>query len=198
GNAVREDATSGVRPAVSPVRDEDFGGRGGGTAAVPAGDQPVSDVPGSDDRGAAGPTAPGPFTGGGGSAAATTADDPTVAGGPEVGTADRDGLSVDGRPRDGTDPEYDQVAGVGQSDDGGLRSRQRLAGVAADWSGETFRPSGFQARFDANIAALETLQALENDSAYATARSEEHTSELQSRFALVCPLVLEKKNKYNT
>src|SRR6266704_5211086 len=30
------------------------------------------------------------------------------------------------------------------------------------------------------------------------ARSEEHTSELQSRFDLVCRLLLEKKNEYNT
>src|SRR5699024_11612312 len=29
-------------------------------------------------------------------------------------------------------------------------------------------------------------------------RSEEHTSELQSRFDLVCSLLLEKKNKYYT
>mgnify|MGYP006870761734 CR=1 FL=1 len=29
-------------------------------------------------------------------------------------------------------------------------------------------------------------------------RSEEHTSELQSRFDLVCRLLLEKKNKNNT
>src|SRR2546429_7800639 len=29
-------------------------------------------------------------------------------------------------------------------------------------------------------------------------RSEEHTSELQSRLHLVCRLLLEKKNKYNT
>src|SRR5699024_12876918 len=34
--------------------------------------------------------------------------------------------------------------------------------------------------------------------AYATERSEEHTSELQSRFDLVCRLLLEKKNKSNT
>src|SRR5689334_23864176 len=31
-----------------------------------------------------------------------------------------------------------------------------------------------------------------------TARSEEHTSELQSQFHLVCRLLLEKKNKNNT
>src|SRR5699024_3431138 len=32
GDPVRVDATSGVRPAVSPDRDEDIGGRGDGTA----------------------------------------------------------------------------------------------------------------------------------------------------------------------
>src|SRR5699024_4058368 len=36
------------------------------------------------------------------------------------------------------------------------------------------------------------------DLAYAIPRSEEHTSELQSRFDLVCRLLLEKKNKTST
>src|SRR5699024_12696452 len=34
-----------------------------------------------------------------------------------------------------------------------------------------------------------------NDAVSLTSRSEEHTSELQSRFDLVCRLLLEKKNK---
>src|SRR5699024_12402410 len=38
----------------------------------------------------------------------------------------------------------------------------------------------------------------EKNTKYATFRSEEHTSELQSRFDLVCRLLLEKKNKYRS
>src|SRR5690606_40144266 len=44
---------------------------------------------------------------------------------------------------------------------------------------------------------LITRRALEAEAA-ALARSEEHTSELQSRENLVCRLLLEKKNKKNT
>src|SRR5438874_4412144 len=40
-------------------------------------------------------------------------------------------------------------------------------------------------------------RALENDQIDAIARSEEHTSELQSRRDLVCRLLLEKKKKKN-
>ncbi|NWN87251.1 MAG: DEAD/DEAH box helicase family protein [Micrococcaceae bacterium] len=43
-----------------------------------------------------------------------------------------------------------------------------LTGEPVDWHGETLRPSGFQARLNANIAALETLQTLDEGSAYAT------------------------------
>src|SRR5437868_11588269 len=42
------------------------------------------------------------------------------------------------------------------------------------------------------------LRVFENEAvAIESARSEEHTSELQSRFDLVCRLLLEKKNKNN-
>src|SRR5437868_11572832 len=40
------------------------------------------------------------------------------------------------------------------------------------------------------------LNSLSVFGASARSRSEEHTSELQSRFDLVCRLLLEKKNKY--
>src|SRR5207249_10915479 len=44
---------------------------------------------------------------------------------------------------------------------------------------------------------LDAATALERHSALGRAlRSEEHTSELQSRFDLVCRLLLEKKNKH--
>src|SRR5699024_12649205 len=39
-----------------------------------------------------------------------------------------------------------------------------------------------------------SMDCLQRDSASGTLRSEEHTSELQSRFDLVCRLLLEKKN----
>src|SRR5699024_11284182 len=43
------------------------------------------------------------------------------------------------------------------------------------------------------------LQESEQHSFFTVMRSEEHTSELQSRFDLVCRLLLEKKNElYNT
>src|SRR5438067_3696842 len=45
--------------------------------------------------------------------------------------------------------------------------------------------------------ALALLPPAAPGSAAASARSEEHTSELQSRFDLVCRLLLEKKKKKN-
>src|SRR3712207_8225408 len=67
-----------------------------------------------------------------------------------------------------------------------------------------------EADFRRDLVVLETLVALEDDAVdhrvfahldgddavvKAEARSEEHTSELQSRQYLVCRLLLEKKNK---
>src|SRR2546429_6216814 len=40
-------------------------------------------------------------------------------------------------------------------------------------------------------------RSLQRDAGRGDARSEEHTSELQSRLHLVCRLLLEKKKKYN-
>src|SRR5699024_11275947 len=46
---------------------------------------------------------------------------------------------------------------------------------------------------------LQVLQVFGNDDlAFIVQRSEEHTSELQSRFDIVCRLLLEKKNKDDT
>src|SRR5699024_7156375 len=162
------DAGAGVRPAVSPDRDEDVSGRGDAATTVPERDQPVSDVSGSDGDGPGVAADSGSFAGGGGSGAARVADGPAVAGGQTVGAADRDGLSVDNRPGDGAESGDDDLAGAGQFDDGGLRGEQQLMGDPVDWAGATLRPAGFQARLDANIAALETLNALEGDTAYAT------------------------------
>src|SRR5699024_12202042 len=45
---------------------------------------------------------------------------------------------------------------------------------------------------------LKDLSTTSHPSSAPADRSEEHTSELQSRFDLVCRLLLEKKNKINT
>src|SRR5699024_12875289 len=62
------------------------------------------------------------------------------------------------------------------------------------------KKAAWQQKFDAwasanpeNKALFDRLAARELPEAFA--RSEEHTSELQSRFDLVCRLLLEKKNK---
>src|SRR5687768_18291381 len=45
------------------------------------------------------------------------------------------------------------------------------------------------------ITAIDELVAYARDNGIHTTRSEEHTSELQSRLHLVCRLLLEKKNR---
>src|SRR3989449_6026635 len=47
---------------------------------------------------------------------------------------------------------------------------------------------------DPQLLSFQVAAALELDAAAKRARSEEHTSELQSRLHLVCRLLLEKKN----
>src|SRR5699024_11182279 len=163
------DSAAGVRPAVSTDRDEDVGGRGDGATTVPERDQSVSDVFGSDGDGQGNPVGTGSVAGGGGPGAAADADGQAVAGGQTFGVADRDGLSVDDRSGDGTNFGDDDLAGTGQLNDGGLRGEQQLTGNPVDCAGTTLRPSGFQARLEANIAALETLDELEGGTAYATA-----------------------------
>src|SRR5699024_11926656 len=46
------------------------------------------------------------------------------------------------------------------------------------------------------IKASEKIVAADDEIPHEDVRSEEHTSELQSRFDLVCRLLLEKKNKH--
>lgn len=168
GDAVWVDPDPGVRPVVSPDRDENVSGRSDGASTVPRRNESVSDVSGSDGDGWTGTDGTGSTSSGGGSGPATVADATTVAGGQEVGAANRDGLSVDDRPGYGTDTGNDELARTSQSEDDGVRSQQRLEGVATDWTGETSRPSGFQSRLDANLAALETLHALDEGNTYAT------------------------------
>src|SRR5699024_11283072 len=52
---------------------------------------------------------------------------------------------------------------------------------------------------DPKVDTLALIRAMDADSERCDARSEEHTSELQSRFDLVCRLLLEKKkgHKYS-
>src|SRR5699024_6145995 len=168
GDAVRVDSDSGVRPAVWPDRNQDVGGRGDGATAIPERDQPVSDVSGRDGDGQGSTAGTGSVAGGGGPGPAAVVDAPAVAGGQTSGAADRDGLSVDDRSGYGADSGDDDLAGTGQFEDGGLRGAQQLTGDPVDWAGTTLRPSGFQTRLDANIAALETLDELENGTAYAS------------------------------
>src|SRR3712207_8061563 len=77
--------------------------------------------------------------------------------------------------------------------------RSAEAGFDAIW-GSGFELSASHAVPDASILPmgthLETMRAIgEAQDAPVVARSEEHTSELQSRQYLVCRLLLEKKNK---
>src|SRR3712207_7381786 len=72
-----------------------------------------------------------------------------------------------------------------------FRSRPRLSG-SGPWSpvGEPVEQPLMQRR-----SAASMLPVAESAPAGRAARSEEHTSELQSRQYLVCRLLLEKKNK---
>src|SRR5699024_11445249 len=83
----------------------------------------------------------------------------------------------------------DLIAGAGEDDGGRTRRRVHLHALGGTEGlqlagGEVAAVPG--GRFDVDgKEILETLGATE--------RSEEHTSELQSRFELVCRLLLEKK-----
>src|SRR2546422_5983198 len=81
-----------------------------------------------------------------------------------------------------------------------FRSRAEAANKALHW---TSTPLRLRVRPElASLAPIPTLRAGPLSAARArppcTDRSEEHTSELQSRLHLVCRLLLEKKKKYNT
>src|SRR5207249_5415378 len=68
-------------------------------------------------------------------------------------------------------------------------------------TGEEEEREEIAARLRASEAALARLEQLASEPwmhAGALSRSEEHTSELQSRFDLVCRLLLEKKKQENT
>src|SRR3712207_7759582 len=67
---------------------------------------------------------------------------------------------------------------------------QRGDGVAED--GRRAGSPGYRAEFQSDVIAHRRARAKRQDDR----RSEEHTSELQSRQYLVCRLLLEKKKKY--
>src|SRR5699024_9090321 len=74
----------------------------------------------------------------------------------------------------GMDPiPQETVSGAVHTGPGQAGTGRVLAGEPVDWSGQSLRPSGFQARLDANIAALETLQTLEAGSQYATTEQQQ-------------------------
>src|SRR5437868_2943807 len=70
-------------------------------------------------------------------------------------------------------------------------ARGRVSGVYTVW-----KPSGWSTTSGLGLGAAEAaLQTLAGPLVPIVCRSEEHTSELQSRFDLVCRLLLEKKKK---
>src|SRR3712207_8742466 len=77
-----------------------------------------------------------------------------------------------------------------RSCDCGVQLRSALRTVAAEGRGVVLYVDGHEGR---GIGVVDKLRAyVEQD-----ARSEEHTSELQSRQYLVCRLLIEKKKKYS-
>src|SRR5215217_8854458 len=79
-------------------------------------------------------------------------------------------------------------------------SRRRHTRYWRDWSSDVcssdLGPHGSRLRRRCSLASLACHSP--RDSATDMPRSEEHTSELQSRQYLVCRLLLEKKKKKNT
>src|SRR5699024_1383936 len=83
------------------------------------------------------------------------------------------GVFLDEGTRHGSDTSEETVSGAVHTGPGQAGTGRVLAGEPVDWSGQSLRPSGFQARLDANIAALETLQTLEAGSQYATTEQQQ-------------------------
>src|SRR5690349_23630065 len=76
-----------------------------------------------------------------------------------------------------------------------FRSRNwRIGAIAASTSASSRRRSS-GSRIAATFSASGAAPIRAHDGQYAKGRSEEHTSELQSRRDLVCRLLLEKKKK---
>src|SRR5690606_41981431 len=71
-----------------------------------------------------------------------------------------------------------------------------MASLAARSCGLEVSPEEILATNSGQFALFAALQATLNPGEHAILRSEEHTSELQSRENLVCRLLLEKKNRW--
>src|SRR5690625_14949 len=173
GDTVRGVAERGVRPTEWSDRDEDVSGRGDGTASVSAGEQSVSEVSGGVGGSASSTDGSRPVDGGGRRSISSAADESAVQGGSAVATGRGDGVFLDEGTRHGSDTSEETVSGAVHTGPGQAGTGRVLAGEPVDWSGQSLRPSGFQARLDANIAALERLQTLEAGSQYATTEQQQ-------------------------
>src|SRR3712207_8616442 len=80
-------------------------------------------------------------------------------------------------------------------EDDGERREQRSPAVAPSEGVKTERDSGEREERDEDREAVPRPDLGEHDADQRPGRSEEHTSELQSRQNLVCRLLLEKKKK---
>lgn len=167
-DAVSVDAEPEVRPGVSPDRDDNLGGRGDGPANVPDSQPRVSEVSGSDRGGQADAGGPGSVDGDRGPGVQAVAHDGAVSSGPTTPGLGTDGVRLDARAGDGPDTGDPAVSEAVHAGSGAEDSGRDLSGNPVDWAGGSARPSGLQARLQANIAALETLGELDAGSAYAT------------------------------
>src|SRR5699024_11782468 len=81
-------------------------------------------------------------------------------------------------------------------------TRANASNSASSSSGRTQRIWAFSPASTHQAASMPSASiradGIMTSSAFLTARSEEHTSELQSRFDLVCRLLLEKKKHLDT
>src|SRR5699024_5052626 len=154
------DAEPEVRPGVSPDRDDNLGGRGDGPANVPDSQPRVSEVSGSDRGGQADAGGPGSVDGDRGPGIPSVADDGAVSSGPTTPGLGTDAVRWHARAGDGPDTGDPAVTEALHAGSGAEDSGRDLSGNPVDWAGGSARPSGFQARLQANIAALETLGQL--------------------------------------
>src|SRR5690606_6225243 len=95
-------------------------------------------------------------------------------------------------PHGGNSPYLDYIARVLRGIDVGARAAEEMF-AALDIAG-LIQPMDLEVRVTEDYVAKVTgLHGIDRDALAALGRSEEHTSELQSRENLVCRLLLEKK-----
>src|SRR5439155_14969874 len=75
---------------------------------------------------------------------------------------------------------------------------QDLVFEAVDSAGRRVTEVAARVRYDSTVVSLERWRIRARAPGWAAVRSEEHTSELQSRGHLVCRLLLEKKKQERT